>query len=511
MCSRDDQPSATSADSIARATHEVTAVVASRVPESAAVCMAEVENLGRLLDQLETAISFRVARVDASGEARGWGYPSTTAWLRHRLGTRHSRAVERVVLARQLPRLTQVAKRLATRQLSHGYATAIACGVKYLDDHDTAAAESILLDLIDEGASVADVNKTCTRINDIIAERDNRDTRSRAQRRGYRRSWLSVTTDLDGRGAHVTGWLTATHASMLRQACAPLAVPAGAHDDRDHPQRFADALYARLSKGGRAWNATIVIDAGALTNNRDGSANQATEPDDDTQRTQPPQPGWPPAPARPAESAAPAEPEGHAGPAEPGGHAGPAEPGGHAGPADPGGHAGPAEAAGAATTAARSIRAAELNRAVHRSARTLDGLLVSAEQARQIALNAGISPLIVGPGGLPLYLGRKTRLVTPAQHKTLMALYDTCVADGCIIPAYLCQIDHVKPWIPEGLTNIDNLAPECAFHNRFKSDHPDRVHLERRNGRWRYRFHHPPFHRLVLRVVSCLSVGLLRS
>jgi hypothetical protein len=392
--------------------------------------MAEVEQLGQLLDQLEIAIGQRVARVDAGGQVRGWGYPSTTAWLRHQLGTRHSRAVERVTLARQLPRLGQVAQRLHTGELSHGYAVAIAAGVKYLNDTDTAAAEHILLELIDTGASVADVAKTCARITDIIAERDGRDTPGRGRRRGYRRSWLQVTTDLDGRGVHVTGWLTATHASMLRQACAPLAQPAGPGDDRDSAQRFADALYTRLSRGGRSWNATIVIDANTLTNSPDPA------------RERPPTP-----------TTAPHQ-----------------------------------------QTTPETVGVAVLTRAMLRPARTLDGLVVSAEHARQIALNAGLNTLIIGSGGLPLYLGRKTRLVTPAQHKTLMALYDTCIADGCIIPAYLCQIDHINPWVPDGHTNIDNLAPECAYHNRSKTQHPNRVHLEQQNGRWKYHLHRPTFH-----------------
>jgi hypothetical protein len=118
-------------------------------------------------------------------------------------------------------------------------------------------------------------------------------------------------------------------------------------------------------------------------------------------------------------------------------------------------------------------------------------LTISREQARQIAIDAGVSTLIIGPGGLPLYLGRQTRVVTTAQRKTLMALYETCIADGCIIPAQLCQIDHLNPWFPRGCTDIDNLAPECAFHNRYKNDHPDRVEITRHRDRWRYRIHHP--------------------
>jgi hypothetical protein len=103
-----------------------------------------------------------------------------------------------------------------------------------------------------------------------------------------------------------------------------------------------------------------------------------------------------------------------------------------------------------------------------------------------IALNAGVSALLLGPGQVPLYLGRKVRFVTPGQRQALEALYQTCACDECDIPVRYCQLDHVLSWSDAGLTDIDLLAPACAFHNRVKYAHPDWFTVLRTDGRWRY-------------------------
>jgi hypothetical protein len=120
------------------------------------------------------------------------------------------------------------------------------------------------------------------------------------------------------------------------------------------------------------------------------------------------------------------------------------------------------------------------------TARLSDGTPVRPEVARRIALNAGISALLLGPGSVPLYLGRKTRLVTAGQRQALEALYETCACDECDVSARHCQLDHVWNWSDGGLTNIDLLAPACAFHNRLKYAHPEWFTVTHENGRWRY-------------------------
>ena len=130
-------------------------------------------------------------------------------------------------------------------------------------------------------------------------------------------------------------------------------------------------------------------------------------------------------------------------------------------------------------------------------ARLTDGTPIPAEQARRIALSAGVSPLLLGRGHVPLYLGRTTRFATPAQRQVLEALNPTCAVQGCEVPGTLCEVDHVASWaLGHTPTDIDNLALTCGFHNRFKASSPNQIHVTRpQNGRYTYRLlppDHPP-------------------
>jgi hypothetical protein len=106
----------------------------------------------------------------------------------------------------------------------------------------------------------------------------------------------------------------------------------------------------------------------------------------------------------------------------------------------------------------------------------LDGTPISPQDARRLALNAGISALILGRDEIPLYLGRTTRFATSAQRRTLLAQYDTCCVTGCQIPAHLCEIHHLNGgWKLGTPTDINQLAPLCGWHNRWCETHEDQI------------------------------------
>lgn len=126
------------------------------------------------------------------------------------------------------------------------------------------------------------------------------------------------------------------------------------------------------------------------------------------------------------------------------------------------------------------------------SARLADGTPIPPWQARTLAFNAGVSVLILGHDGIPLYLGRTTRFVTSHQRRVLEALYGTCAFDECDIPARHCQIDHVLNWVEDGTTDIDLLAPCCGHHNRLKYEKPTWITSQRdAEGRWHHTIHRP--------------------
>ncbi|MFI0371421.1 DUF222 domain-containing protein [Actinomadura sp. 1N219] len=369
-------------------------------PDSAAACMELAETLASASDQQESALAGLIGRVDASGEMRRWGLPSTQAWLRSRLGMRETRARERVTLARQRHRLPQVATMLAGGKLSYGYASTVADAVARLDDEDCAAAEKVLLDLVDQGFSAGKVASFGRRIRDVVAERDGVEEPDGESRRGYERSWINSTRSLDG-GRYVKGWLNAEDAAVWDGTLGPLAKPAGTDDRRDLPERTAAALVSVLAGGHGATKVTLVIDLDTLT-----------------------------------------------------------------GDTKPG--------------------------------RLTDGSRIPAAQARRIALNAGVSPLILGRGSIPLYLGRRVRFATAAQRQVLETLYPTCVVQGCEVPGSLCEVDHVRGWVLGSPTDIDQLALCCGWHNRFKHANADQIQISHGStGRHVYRVLPPPDQRTV--------------
>jgi hypothetical protein len=122
-------------------------------------------------------------------------------------------------------------------------------------------------------------------------------------------------------------------------------------------------------------------------------------------------------------------------------------------------------------------------------ARSTDGTPIPAAQARRIALAAGVSPLLLGGGNTPLYLGHRQRFASAAQRQVLEALYPSCAVRECEIPGTLCEIDHVHGWaLGNSPTDIDQLALTCGWHNRFKHAKPHQIAIGKDpDGRWVYR------------------------
>ncbi|MBD2896853.1 hypothetical protein amrb99_58040 [Actinomadura sp. RB99] len=122
-------------------------------------------------------------------------------------------------------------------------------------------------------------------------------------------------------------------------------------------------------------------------------------------------------------------------------------------------------------------------------ARLTDGTPIPAAQARRIALAAGVSPLLLGRGSTPLYLGYRERFASAAQRQVLETLYSSCAVRGCEVPGTLCEVDHVRGWaLGRSPTDIDQLALTCGWHNRFKHTNPDQIQITKdQDGRYVYR------------------------
>ncbi|MBO0842816.1 MAG: DUF222 domain-containing protein [Nocardioides sp.] len=94
-----------------------------------------------------------------------------------------------------------------------------------------------------------------------------------------------------------------------------------------------------------------------------------------------------------------------------------------------------------------------------------EGDTITAGEARRMACNAQIVPVVLGGRSEVLDAGRASRLATPIQRKLLRMRYQTCCAEGCDIPATWTDVHHLDPWSLGGKSDMTNLVLLCAHHH----------------------------------------------
>jgi len=96
---------------------------------------------------------------------------------------------------------------------------------------------------------------------------------------------------------------------------------------------------------------------------------------------------------------------------------------------------------------------------------------ISAEEARRLACQANVIPVVLGGKGEVLDLGRRMRLFSRAQRRALRVRDQRCRAEGCTIPAAWTEAHHLKPWSHGGATDLANAVSLCAHHHHRIHDH----------------------------------------
>ncbi|MGH3900696.1 MAG: DUF222 domain-containing protein, partial [Pseudonocardiaceae bacterium] len=119
-------------------------------------------------------------------------------------------------------------------------------------------------------------------------------------------------------------------------------------------------------------------------------------------------------------------------------------------------------------------------------AATLDtGGCLSAAEARRLACDAVIVPMVLGSDSMPLDVGRQHRLATAALRDALAQRDKRCAFPSCDRPPRYCEAHHILEWLDGGETKLDNMCLLCNYHHTI-------VH---RQG-WHIRFDargHPEF------------------
>ena len=104
-------------------------------------------------------------------------------------------------------------------------------------------------------------------------------------------------------------------------------------------------------------------------------------------------------------------------------------------------------------------------------AETSTGDRLTAEQARRLACQARIIPVVLGRKGEVLDLGRSARLFSPAQRKAMAIRDKECTAQDCSVPAAWCEAHHHQaPWSRGGRTDLTDGKLLCSFHHHRAHD-----------------------------------------
>jgi hypothetical protein len=90
---------------------------------------------------------------------------------------------------------------------------------------------------------------------------------------------------------------------------------------------------------------------------------------------------------------------------------------------------------------------------------------ISHALARTLACDAAIGRVLMRGKSEILDLGRRTRLITPAQRRALQIRDRTCQEQGCDLPAIYCDGHHITHWTQHGHTNLENLEFRCRRHH----------------------------------------------
>jgi hypothetical protein len=98
------------------------------------------------------------------------------------------------------------------------------------------------------------------------------------------------------------------------------------------------------------------------------------------------------------------------------------------------------------------------------------GGLLSAGEARRLACEAGIIPIVLGGDSVVLDLGREQRLFTRYQRIAAGVGQRTCTEQACDRPAAWTEAHHRRPWARGGRTSLDELELLCPWHHHRAHD-----------------------------------------
>ena len=97
---------------------------------------------------------------------------------------------------------------------------------------------------------------------------------------------------------------------------------------------------------------------------------------------------------------------------------------------------------------------------------TTAGIPIDPMHAVGAALVGHVRRVVMNAAGVPIDLGRRSRVFTGHSRSAVALRRRRCVWPGCNLIS--CEIDHRIAWVDGGLTDVANADPLCRRHNRVK-------------------------------------------
>ncbi len=120
------------------------------------------------------------------------------------------------------------------------------------------------------------------------------------------------------------------------------------------------------------------------------------------------------------------------------------------------------------------------------------GQVVTIAQLRTLACDCSISRIVLGPGSEVIDVGRRTRVVSTALRRAIVARDRHCTWLDCDRDATWCDVHHDRHWAEFGPTDQDNCRLLCRYHhtlthNLAETPGQPPVNLGKHPRHWRVR------------------------
>lgn len=90
---------------------------------------------------------------------------------------------------------------------------------------------------------------------------------------------------------------------------------------------------------------------------------------------------------------------------------------------------------------------------------------LSAAEARRLACDSCVVPMVLGTDSMPLDVGRQHRLATAALRDALAQHDKGCAFPGCDRRPRYCHGHHIHSWLDGGETKLSNMCLLCEAHH----------------------------------------------